>query len=243
MMKVQQSTTCPVCLEGPDIDNDDYAENWNDWHQHLLELEEQTAPWLAWQKREPIATHKTDTNDIVHWLCRECVYRHDPVTRQFAIQACPVCRGVITIPGRDVATLPNREEYAHLNISDEESDEHEISEVEDEDDEDIKVYISGYQTNTLLPLECMLTKEVSIRNAARSAGQDITNASVLMVFTRNASYTPCGDERRNWGVQFLLHSIEMLKDFNCMLGGVQTCTSDQSAQPRRFQTSHNKSVV
>jgi len=214
-MKVQQSTTCPVCLEGPDIDNDDYAENWNDWHQHLLELEEQTAPWLAWQKREPIATHKTDTNDIVHWLCRECVYRHDPVTRQFAIQACPVCRGVITIPGRDVATLPNREEYAHLNISDE----------------------------ALLPLECMLTKEVSIRNAARSAGQDITNASVLMVFTRNASYTPCGDERRNWGVQFLLHSIEMLKDFNCMLGGVQTCTSDQSAQPRRFQTSHNKSVV
>jgi len=28
-----------------------------------------------------------------------------------------------------------------------------------------------------------------------------------------------------------------------VLGGVQTCTSDQSAQPRRFQASHDESIA
>ena len=218
MMKLQQSATCPVCLEGAHTDNDDYQENWNQWHAHLLELEAQTEPWLSWQKKEPIVTHKVDGCDMLHWLCRACVYKHNPVSGKFAIETCPVCRFELSIPGRDAENLVNLTEYAHIDVSDEESNEMSFSDDDSESETDVDVFISGYQVSTLghMSLDCVLTKEVSTQNAARAAGQDITNASVLMVFTRNALYTPCGDERRNWGVQFLSHAISKLEDLNCM---------------------------
>ena len=98
----------------------------------------------------------------------------------------------MNIPARDADNLANMQEYAQRDISDEESDEHSSSNNEDESEHDVDVFISGYRPSSLrhMSLECMLTREVSTQNAARAAGQDITNLSVLMVFTRNALYTP-----------------------------------------------------
>jgi len=118
MSKLQQSAACPICLVGLQngTDTDDYLENLNHWQEHLLELEEHTEPWLSWHKKEPIVTHKVDGSDKVHWLCRECVYRHNPDTGQFAVETCPICQHDVNIPGRNADNL---EEYAHRVIADE----------------------------------------------------------------------------------------------------------------------------
>ena len=220
MMKLQQSAACPICREGLEngTDNDDYLENWNQWQEHLLELEEQTEPWLLWKNKEPTVTHTIHGSDKVHWLCRACVYRKNPVTGQFSVQKCPICRHVVNIPARDANNMANMDDHLDESVeeSDEESDENPSSDNEDESEQDVNVFISGYRPGNLrhMPLECMLTREVSTQNAARTAGEDITNPSALMVFTRNAPYTPCGDERRNWGIQFLVHATEVLQDLN-----------------------------
>jgi len=39
MMKLQQSATCPVCLEGAHTDTDGYQENCNQWHAHLIRID------------------------------------------------------------------------------------------------------------------------------------------------------------------------------------------------------------
>ena len=69
MLKVQQSAVCPICLQGlqKGTDTDDYVKNWNHWQEHLIELEEQTEPWLSWQKKEPIVAHKVDGSDKVDY--------------------------------------------------------------------------------------------------------------------------------------------------------------------------------
>jgi len=74
------------------------------------------------------------------------------------------------------------------------------------------LYVAGYRRH--YTPECTLASEVMIQNAARAAGQDITSPSVFTVFTRNAPYTICGADRRNWALQFLQHSVEILETWN-----------------------------
>jgi len=218
MLQLQQSATCPVCFEGAQTLTDEYEDNWNEWHAHLLELEAHTEAWSSWQHKEPIVTHAVVGSNKPHWLCRACVYKHNRENGNFSIENCPICRVVINIPSRNAENLANLAAYAYDSASDEESVVASSSSDEEEQDFDIAVHICGYDVTTLsdLSMDCMLTKEVSIQNSARAAGQDITNVAAMMVFTRNALYTPCGDQRRNWGVQFLVHAIDILQDLNIL---------------------------
>jgi len=216
MLQLQQSTTCPVCLEGAHTDTDEYQENWNQWHAHLLELEAHSEAWLSWQHKEPVITHKVDERDASHWLCRACVYKHNPVDGKFSIEKCPVCRFVLNIPGRNAENLVNLTAYARTVVSDEE-DEIELED-DDESDEDfdVNIHVRGYEVNFVHPIcsHCLLTEEVSKQNIARAVGEDIANTGVLMLYTRGDLYTPCGDERRNWAIQLLVHAASVLEDLN-----------------------------
>jgi len=93
MMKLQQTAVCPVCFDGlPDgCDIDNYEANWKYWHEHSLGLEQHSEEWVLWQKKEPIVTHEVEGSNTVtkHWLCRECVYRHDHVRGTFSILIAP----------------------------------------------------------------------------------------------------------------------------------------------------------
>ena len=119
-MKIQQTAGCYICQyglqDGPD--QDDYAKNWKQWHEHLLALEEQSEPWRLCQRKEPIVTHKVEDSNMVHWLCRECVYRHDPANGRFCVQCCPICRSDLKIPGREAGVEAGMDEYAHENTID-----------------------------------------------------------------------------------------------------------------------------
>jgi len=220
-MNVQQSAACPICKigvqDGPDMD--DYAENWKAWHEHLLTLEEQSEAWLYYKKKEPIVTHKVSGMDMVHWLCRECLYRHNPVTGVFNVKDCPICHHEITT--HRVVCVAGIDEFAHEDIidtfafdvrsQDDDSDDslsRDSSSVE-EDPREVGVYIAGYAS--IWNTTCILANEVLIQNTAYAAGQDITNPSVFTVFTRVAPYTICGGDRKNWAVQFLEHSVELLE--------------------------------
>jgi len=92
------------------------------------------------------------------------------------------------------------------------------SEGDDESDEDfdVDIHIPGYEVSFVPPIcfHCLLTEEVAKQNIARAAGEDITNTGVLMLFTRGDLYTPCGDERRNWAKQLLVHAVSVLEDLN-----------------------------
>ena len=122
MMKLQQTAVCPVCLDGlPDgCDIDNYEANWKYWHEHSLGLEQHSEEWVLWQKKEPIVTHEVEGSDTVtkHWLCRECVYRHDPVSGTFSILDCPICRQKLVIPGRETGSVAHLQEYAIEDVSD-----------------------------------------------------------------------------------------------------------------------------
>lgn len=220
MLQLQQSATCPVCFEGAQTLTDEYEENWNEWHAHLLELEAHTEAWSSWQHKEPIVTHAVDGSNKPHWLCRACVYKHNRTNGNFSIECCPFCRVVLNIPSRNAENLANLAAYAYDSVSDEESVVVSSSEDDAVDDREhnTAVHILGYDVSTLthLSVDCMLTKEVSIQNSARAAGEDITNVAVMTVFTRNFLYTSCGVERRNWGVQFLAHATEVLQDLNAL---------------------------
>jgi len=122
MTKLQQTAACPVCFdglqEGPD--QHDYQANWNYWHEHSRSLEQDTAPWVSWQKKEPLVTHEVTGSDTMtkHWLCRGCVYRHNPASGQFSILNCPVCRHVLDIPGRVAGSVAHLQEYASEDVQD-----------------------------------------------------------------------------------------------------------------------------
>jgi len=229
MTKLQQTATCPICLdglhEGPDLH--DYQANWNYWHEHSLSLEQDTASWVEWQRHEPLVTHEvTGSGDAVtrHWLCRGCVYRHNAVSGQFTIQICPVCRHPLDIPGREAGSVAHLQEYASEDVQDSLQ-----SESDDDDDESgddgplpgdsdsdigdnagnsvVRVHVAGYTVGD----ECMLAREVSAQNAARAAGGRIANVSILSVFTGNATYRPVEGSHVKWGLQFLIHATELLQ--------------------------------
>jgi len=218
---MQQTAACAICQyglqDGPN--KDDYAENWKQWHEHLLALEEQSEPWRLWQRKEPIVTHKVDGCNMVHWLCRECVYRHDPTTGRFCVQSCPICRTDLNIHGREAGVEAGMDEYAHENIIDTfEFDNLDLEDYSDNsmegesDGSEVVSYVAGYRR--YYSRECILANEVMTQNAARAAGQDITSPSVFTVFTHNAPYTICGADRTNWALQFLQHSVEILQIWN-----------------------------
>jgi len=222
MMKIQQTAACAICQHGVQDgpDKDDYTENWKQWHEHLLALEEASEPWRLWKRKEPIVTHQVEGSDMVHWLCRECVYRHDPANGRFSVQRCPICRSDLNIPGREAGVEADMHEYAHENPIDTFEFDHldlgafSDNSMEDEGEEgaEVSLYVAGYRQHDTP--ECILASEVMIQNAARAAGQDITSPCVFKVFTRDAPYTICGADRRNWGLLFLIHSVDILQRWN-----------------------------
>jgi len=228
MMKLQQTAVCPVCFDGlPDgCDIDNYEANWKYWHEHSLGLQQHSEEWALWQKKEPIVTHEVKGSDTVikHWLCRECVYRHDPVSGTFSILDCPICRQKLVIPGRETGSVAHLQEYAIQDVSDNfqfdaDMDEDAANDSGNDsggdrfhDREIINVYVAGFTPTHMI--ECMLTREVSTQNAARAAGQTIDNLCVLTVFTLNETYEIDMGDRVNWGVQFLNHATEVLQHWN-----------------------------